>query len=128
MNLRDLGLIGNCQIAALVDSSGAIVWSCLPRFDSEPVFGALLDPDGGQFLIGAADGTRGVQRYLENTNVLETLFFAKTGGDSFSFPALGPEKTTGPTVSRQAREYDTRLSRPSRRFPSPPARSSRCCT
>jgi GH15 family glucan-1,4-alpha-glucosidase len=79
MNLRDLGLIGNCQIAALVDSSGAIVWSCLPRFDSEPVFGALLDPDGGQFLIGAADGTRGAQRYLENTNVLETVFQTPTG-------------------------------------------------
>jgi GH15 family glucan-1,4-alpha-glucosidase len=59
IQLEHLGLIGNCQCAALVDRSGAIVWCCLPRFDSEPVFGALLDPDGGRFLIGAADGSPG---------------------------------------------------------------------
>jgi len=56
--LEDLGLIGNCQISALVDRRGAIVWSCMPRFDSEPVFGALLDDaDGGSFAIGPADGS-----------------------------------------------------------------------
>jgi GH15 family glucan-1,4-alpha-glucosidase len=79
IQLEHLGLIGNCQCAALVDRSGAIVWCCLPRFDSEPVFGALLDPDGGRFLIGAADGSPGVQRYLDNTNVLETVFDAPGG-------------------------------------------------
>ena len=72
--LENLGLIGNCQAAAHVDSSGAVVWCCLPRFDAEPVFGALLDPDGGHFLIGPASGALGTQRYLDNTNVLETRF------------------------------------------------------
>jgi GH15 family glucan-1,4-alpha-glucosidase len=43
MRLEDLGLIGNCQVSALVESTGSIVWCCLPRFDSEPVFGRLLD-------------------------------------------------------------------------------------
>jgi len=38
MRLEDLGLIGNCQFSALVHNSGEIVWCCLPRFDSEPVF------------------------------------------------------------------------------------------
>jgi GH15 family glucan-1,4-alpha-glucosidase len=79
MQLEHLGLIGNCQCAALIDRSGGIVWCCLPRFDSEPVFGLLLDPQGGQFLIGAADGSPGEQRYLENTNVLETRFEAPGG-------------------------------------------------
>lgn len=74
MLLEDLGLIGNCQISALVERTGHVVWCCLPRFDSEPVFGRLLDPDGGQFTIEPASGQAGRQRYLENTNVLETTF------------------------------------------------------
>jgi GH15 family glucan-1,4-alpha-glucosidase len=79
MQLEHLGLIGNCQCAALIDDGGAMVWACLPRFDSEPLFGALLDPDGGSFDVGPADGARGVQRYLDNTNVLETTFDAPGG-------------------------------------------------
>jgi GH15 family glucan-1,4-alpha-glucosidase len=79
MQLEQLGLIGNCQFAALVASSGEVVWCCLPRFDSEPVFGSLLDPAGGGFMAGAADGSPGVQRYIENTNVLETVFTAPGG-------------------------------------------------
>lgn len=80
MTLDELGLIGNCQISALVDRRGSIVWSCLPRFDSPPVFGALLDAEeGGSFMITSADGVAGVQRYLPNTNVLETRFDGPTG-------------------------------------------------
>jgi GH15 family glucan-1,4-alpha-glucosidase len=74
MKLEDLGLIGNCQLAAHVHRDGGIVWACLPRFDSPPVFGQLLDPDGGVFRIGSASRSLGVQRYLPNTNVLETRF------------------------------------------------------
>jgi len=75
MRLEDLGLVGNCQVAALVHRDGSVVWCCLPRFDSEPVFGALLDErDGGRFRAGPASGTAGAQRYLPNTNVLETTF------------------------------------------------------
>jgi GH15 family glucan-1,4-alpha-glucosidase len=79
MGLEELGLIGNCQLSALVRRDGAIVWSCMPRFDSPPVFGQLLDDDGGSFVIGAADGTAGTQRYLPNTNVLETRFDSEAG-------------------------------------------------
>jgi GH15 family glucan-1,4-alpha-glucosidase len=74
VELSDLGLIGNCQFAAHVSRTGAIVWSCAPRFDSPPIFGALLDPDGGAFEIGPIDRSLGTQRYLPNTNVLETRF------------------------------------------------------
>ena len=52
---------------------------CMPRFDSAPIFGALLDDDGGQFTIGPAVPGLGVQRYLPNTNVLETRFEAPEG-------------------------------------------------
>jgi len=79
MKLESLGLIGNCQYSALVSNVGEVVWCCLPRFDSEPVFGRLLDEDGGTFAVGAPDGSPGVQRYLPNTNVLETRFSTLEG-------------------------------------------------
>ncbi|MBI5516549.1 MAG: glycoside hydrolase family 15 protein [Deltaproteobacteria bacterium] len=77
--LADLGVIGNCQFSAHVRRDGAIVWCCLPRFDSQPVFGALLDEAGGRFSIRPAGGEPGVQRYLRNTNVLETRFDTPDG-------------------------------------------------
>ena len=80
MRLEDLGLIGNCQFSALVENTGRVVWCCLPRFDSEPVFGALLDEaEGGAFSVGPAGGQPGRQRYLDNTNILETAFDTPEG-------------------------------------------------
>lgn len=80
VRLEDLALIGNCQYTALVARTGEIVWCCLPRFDAEPVFSSLLDErDGGRFLVGAAGGEAGTQRYLPNTNVLETRFETAEG-------------------------------------------------
>ncbi len=80
MSLADLGLIGNCQLSALVRRDGAIVWACMPRFDSPPVFASLLDAQGGgAFTVGPADGRQGTQRYLPNTNVLETTFDGPDG-------------------------------------------------
>ncbi|MFT3708444.1 MAG: glycoside hydrolase family 15 protein [Archangium sp.] len=80
MLIEDLGLIGNCQISALVARDGSVVWACMPRFDSPPIFGALLDHEaGGRFSIAPADGSKGQQRYLPNTNVLETVFESPEG-------------------------------------------------
>ncbi|HKY20259.1 MAG TPA: glycoside hydrolase family 15 protein [Vicinamibacterales bacterium] len=74
MHLEDYGLIGNCQVSALVGRDGSIDWCCIPRFDAEPVFGRLLDPDGGRFAIQPGNGGLGVQAYVDNTNVLTTTF------------------------------------------------------
>src|SRR5690349_11474679 len=79
MDLADLGLIGNCQYSALISRSGEVVWCCMPRFDGEPIFGRLLDPDGGGFAVGPADGSLGTARYLPNTNVLETRWSGPDG-------------------------------------------------
>jgi len=80
MRLEDLGVIGNCQFSALIDRTGEIVWCCLPRFDAEPAFSTLLDASGGgRFRIGPAAGETGSQRYLPNTNILETVFHTATG-------------------------------------------------
>src|SRR5258707_7814107 len=102
MDLKDLGLIGNCQVSALVSSSGSVVWSCMPRFDSPPVFGALVGGEGGgSFSISAADGKPGQQSYLANTNVLETRFTSSEG--SFRVLDFAPrfmlyERTFRPTM------------------------------
>jgi len=87
--IEDLGLIGNCQIAALVARDGTIPWFCPPRFDAEPAFGALLDEeDGGSFGVTPASGEQGTQAYLPNTNVLETTF--RTPDGSFRVVDFAP--------------------------------------
>lgn len=73
------GLIGNCQTSALVSESGAIDWLCLPRPDSPPVFGRLLDPDGGHFSVEGTGKYSGKQSYLPNTTVLVTTLTSEDG-------------------------------------------------
>jgi GH15 family glucan-1,4-alpha-glucosidase len=80
MLLEHLGLIGNCQVSALIHRNGELVWCCLPQFDSDPVFSTLLDEkQGGKFLVGPAGGEPGEQTYVENTNILETRFSTSSG-------------------------------------------------
>ena len=58
MSGLDLAMIGNCTWGGLIDPRGRLVWACLPRFDSDPLFPALLDGDGrddGVFAIELAD-------------------------------------------------------------------------
>ena len=43
--IEDYGLIGDMKGAALVSRSGDIDWMCVPRFDSEACFAALLGRD-----------------------------------------------------------------------------------
>ena len=77
----ELGVIGNCAIAALIDPLGAIVWSCLPRLDGDPVFCALLRDDGhdGAFAVEMKDVASSTQRYLDNSAILETLVSDSAG-------------------------------------------------
>jgi GH15 family glucan-1,4-alpha-glucosidase len=89
MRLENLALIGNCQYAALVGTDGAVSWCCLPRFDSPPVFASLLDRDnGGEFSIRPDGDSLGTQRYLFNTNVVETTF--RTAEGSFRVIDFAP--------------------------------------
>jgi GH15 family glucan-1,4-alpha-glucosidase len=73
------GLIGNCQLSALISQTGSIDWLCLPRPDSPPVFGRLLDEQGGHFAIEGAGKCVGLQRYLPNTSILTTLITTEDG-------------------------------------------------
>ncbi|MBI3343993.1 MAG: glycoside hydrolase family 15 protein [Gammaproteobacteria bacterium] len=83
MDNLDLGLIGNCSISALVDPRGRIVWSCMPRFDGDPVFCALLGNEQGvrgAFAIELQNLARSEQRYLRNTAILVTTLYDHTDG------------------------------------------------
>src|SRR5262245_10953780 len=83
MNL-DLALIGNCQIAGLLDRHARMVWACLPRFDGDPTFCALLagegEPDAGFHDVQLVNCVRSEQRYVPNTAIVETLLHDDSGG------------------------------------------------
>ena len=75
MTSLDLWPIGNCQVSALVDASGRLVWGCVPRVDGDPLFSALLggnEPDKGYWAIELEGCVSIEQRYLRNTPVLVT--------------------------------------------------------
>lgn len=83
--MKNLGLIGNCSIAALVDDKGELVWLCLPRFDGTPVFHALLGhgagaPGDGGFAVELEGLKSARQSYDANTAVLRTVL-AGDGGE-----------------------------------------------
>ncbi len=79
--IEDYGIIGNAHTAALVSRGGSIDWLCLPRFDSESVFGALLgNPGHGRWLIAPQDPLVGSsRRYRGETGILETRFETAEG-------------------------------------------------
>ena len=76
-----LGVIGNCAFSALVDEQAQVVWCCLPRFDGDPVFNALLDgsEQGSRFAIELEDLAESRQWYEPNTAILHTLLIDRQG-------------------------------------------------
>jgi len=71
--LEDHGLVGDGSTAALVARDGAVVWLCVPRFDSPPLLCSLLDTArGGSFRIDLDGLTEGRQAYEPDTGVLVT--------------------------------------------------------
>ena len=82
MSTLDLGITGNCTFAALIDRQASIVWSCLPRFDGDPVFAALLkgtDPTDSLFRIELQGYTGSEQSYVPNTAVIRTVLHSPEG-------------------------------------------------
>ena len=75
MSLKQYGVIGNQSSSAVVSQFGSIDWCCFPFIDSPSHFASLLDENsGGKFQISPQGDFRSEQRYLNRTQVLETIF------------------------------------------------------
>lgn len=84
MKTLDLGLVGNCNVAALIDRRGHIVWYCLPRLDGDPIFHKLLGasaarPDDGELAVEIEGQSSSEQAYIENTAILRTVLRGSEG-------------------------------------------------
>lgn len=85
------GVIGNCSYIAQIEKNTNICWLCFPRFDSDFLFGSMLDKEkGGEFtVLPDKGGFTSEQQYLENTNILETLV-ETASGESYKVTDFAP--------------------------------------
>lgn len=82
MKQMDLGVIGNCAVASLIDAEARHVWFCFPRLDGDPLFNALVngaEPKAGFMDIVLRDQKTARQSYLRNTAILETILVGEGG-------------------------------------------------
>jgi GH15 family glucan-1,4-alpha-glucosidase len=79
--IGEYGLIGDTRTAALVSGDGSIEWLCLPRFDSPPVFGALVGgASAGSFRVAPRMPVlRTDRRYRPDSASLEITWFLGYG-------------------------------------------------
>ena len=96
-------MLGDGRSAALVSPEGAIEWLCWPRFDSDALFAALLDPRGGHFSISARGMTPAGRCYRPDTAVLETRLASADGEIVVVdfMPALDEAEKRGPISDHQ---------------------------
>ncbi len=79
--IEDYAMIGDRVSCALVGIDGSIDWLCLPHFDSQACFAALLGtPEHGRWLICPQGAPRRASRtYQADSLVLETLWETPSG-------------------------------------------------
>ncbi len=83
--IEDYAMIGDRVTCALVGRNGSIDWLCLPHFDSQAAFAALLGNTGnGRWLIAPAPDAAGnvpraTRAYRGETLILETVFNTPSG-------------------------------------------------
>jgi GH15 family glucan-1,4-alpha-glucosidase len=102
----DLAMIGNCTISALIDGSARVVWCCMPRFDSAPVFDALTQsangvPERGAMSIAIEHFARSEQSYDHGTAILRTRMW-DTHGQCIEVVDFAPRFITRDRVFRPA--------------------------
>ena len=102
-SIRDYAIIGNLRSAALVSKDGSIDWAPAPFIDSPSVFAALLDDkEGGFWQVAPDESYSATQSYIEETNVLKTVFTSQSGVlELIDFFPIEEEKTFVPA------EHDT---------------------
>ncbi|MBO3087082.1 glycoside hydrolase family 15 protein [Cellulomonas sp. zg-ZUI40] len=78
--IEDYAVLGDGHTAALVSRHGSVDWLCLPRFDSDACFAALLGtPEHGRWLLTVRDATEVTRRYRGDSFVLETTYRTPRG-------------------------------------------------
>jgi GH15 family glucan-1,4-alpha-glucosidase len=91
------GIIGDRRTAALIAADGTMDWLCLPDYDGDIVFGALLDwARGGFWRLGPAEMTQGEQSYDGETMVLQTAWKLGNGELVLRDAMLWPEDARAP--------------------------------
>jgi GH15 family glucan-1,4-alpha-glucosidase len=102
----ELALVGNCTVSALIDARASIVWYCTPRFDSTPVFDALLQsrdgtPDQGAMSIEIEGLARCEQSYDPGTAIVRTRLWDQLG-QGIEIADFAPRFTSRGRVFRPA--------------------------
>ena len=102
----DLGLIGNCHVAALVNPLGQLVWWCYPNLDGDPAFSRLLAGDEekgfGDCLLDGMTSSR--SEYLRNTAIISTTL-EDAAGNAVRITDFAPRFTQYGRQYRPARLY-----------------------
>ncbi len=79
--IEDYGFIGNMLSGGLVSRDGSMDWLCLPRFDSDACFAALLGTEehGYWRITPVSESAQFRRRYLPHAPILETTFETEDG-------------------------------------------------
>jgi len=101
--IGDYGFLADCSSAALVDRHGSVDWWCVPRFDSPSVFGRLLGPEAGHWVLHPVAAFQSERSYVGNSLVLRTVF--RTGAGEVAV-------TDALVFERGAREHEIGLASP----------------
>ena len=97
LRIEDYAMIGDRVTSALVGLDGSIDWLCLPHFDSQACFAALLgnDSNGNWRLCPREAPLRTTRRYRGDTLILETTFETAAGSVTLTdFLAAGQPTPT----------------------------------
>jgi GH15 family glucan-1,4-alpha-glucosidase len=98
--IAEYAFLSDCHTGALVAADGSVDWLCVPRFDSQSVFGALLDRGAGYFRFGPNGISVPNSRHYEpGTNILVTTWHTPSGWlevrDALTMaPSSGVDSTT----------------------------------
>ncbi|MGD8215477.1 glycoside hydrolase family 15 protein [Aestuariimicrobium sp. Y1814] len=104
--LEKYALLSDQHSAALVSEQGSIDWLCLPRFDSQAVFTAILGgEDAGHWTLEAVDGEVVDRRYVGDSFVLQTTWRTPTGQVTVTdyMPVAAPDQPTRHDLMRSVR-------------------------